>query len=111
MELDRTDDLNVANDKVAHHNQLCRKTARVHIGRCQSWHLGKRNNRETDCCCASGQALVGGEKGPSRGPMLAPRKGRSQLQTISGSQLIGIEQLPSKIAQGIRWQNLPPRSA
>src|SRR5215469_1595389 len=68
-----------ANDKVAHHNQLCRKTARAQTGRCQSCRLEKRNNREPGSCCAFGQALVGGEKGPSGGPMLAPRKGRSQL--------------------------------
>jgi hypothetical protein len=43
--------------------------------------------------------------------MLAPSKGRSQLQTVSGAQLIGIEQLPSQIAQRVRGQNLPPRSA
>jgi hypothetical protein len=43
--------------------------------------------------------------------MLAPSKGRSQLHTVSGSQLIDVEQLPSKVAQRVRWQNLPPGSA
>ncbi len=53
--------------------------------------LAKRNDRETGCGRVFGQSLVGREKGASSGPMLAPGKGRSQLQTVSGSQLIGIE--------------------